>query len=239
MAGSQLLKAAAPTSADSSAAAFSSSALDVAVNPKSPSYDEIIASDAAPYPASKPPVQSPSTQHWNPRSLASRAVVVTQHSVVTPTTSRCVTPRAISLRWRLELQNAPLPGLSTTTSPGRGRSSSTMSCPCCPRTSSRPMGPCSPMPSVWCPAGAASWRSRLAALRSARSGRWPSRVWTTCRPRVRAAARTAAAAGTTERTPAKTAGLPHWMAPKPPGSTKSRWMSIRRRAVRRRGKVYG
>ena len=47
------------------------------------------------------PTQSESTRHSKPRSLASRTVVCTQTSVVTPVTMSCVMPR--SARTSLEL----------------------------------------------------------------------------------------------------------------------------------------
>ena len=84
-------------------------------------------------------------QHSKPRSLASRNVVSKQHSVVTPQMMRCVIAFAFNLSIKLVLKKAPLPGLSTTTSPGIGCNSSIMSWPFSPRTSNLPMFPLSPM----------------------------------------------------------------------------------------------
>ncbi len=59
-----------------------------------------------------------------------------------------------------------------------------MSWPYSPRTRMRPIGPRSPIPVGSLP------RASLAGGQSDRSGRWPSRVWTTSRPAPRAASRT-------------------------------------------------
>ena len=79
-------------------------------------------------------------------------------------------PRFCRIACRSVAKNAPLPGLSITGSPAAGYSSGMMSWPASPRTRMRPIGPASPMQVALRP------RIFLAGGRSARSGRWPSRV---------------------------------------------------------------
>jgi hypothetical protein len=52
-----------------------------------------------------------------------------------------------------------------------------------------------------------------------------------CSPRYRDTSRTFWTVGTMSRTDAKIFGLPHWIEPKPSGSTKSRCISIMMSAV--------
>ena len=132
-------------------------------------------------------------------------------------------PAACSRSCRPVAQNMPLPGLSTTHSPACGASAGMISVPGSPATSSRPIGPASPMRSEGAP------RSRLAGGQSARSGWCASRVCTTGQPRERQAA-SSAAIGAMAACSSITS-LPS-EAPKPPGSTKSRCMSITTSAVR-------
>ena len=109
-----------------------------------------------------------------------------------------------------------------TISPSSGYSAGMMSWPASPRIRIRPIGPGSPMRRLGAP------RSTLAGGASDRSGRWPSRVWTTSMPLSRAASSTAAI-GFTARASCETS-LPS-VSPKPPGSMKSRCMSMMRSAV--------
>ena len=83
-------------------------------------------------------------------------------------------PRVRRMSSRSVAQNEPLPGLSMIGSPGAGFRSSMISQPGSPRTRILPQGPASPMP-----APMRCERQRLFGGRSARSGRWPSRVWMT------------------------------------------------------------
>src|SRR6185437_8892162 len=71
-------------------------------------------------------------------------------------------------------------------------------------------------------------RWSLAGGQSARSGRWPSRVWMTVIPAVRLAASTCCSGGITVRS--RLTSLPS-VSPKPPGSTKSRCISMITSAV--------
>ena len=87
----------------------------------------------------------------------------------------------------------------------------------------RPIGPGSPIRFDGAP------RASLAGGASARSGRCPSRVWMTSMPAARAAA-SAAAQGPTAACSSETS-LPS-VSPKPPGSRKSRCMSMMTSAVR-------
>ena len=130
--------------------------------------------------------QSSSRRHSKPRSLASRIVVCTHTSVVMPVRMRLRMPRVRRISSRSVAQNEPLPGLSITGSPAIGASSSMICQPGSPRTRMRPQGPGSPMPTPFAPI--CRERQRLLAGRSARSGRWPSRVWITCMPSARASA---------------------------------------------------
>ncbi len=123
-------------------------------------------------PGSVAPQQSSSSRHSKPRSLASRMVVCTQTSVVMPVSTMLRKPRVRSISSRSVAQNEPLPGLSMIGSPAFGASSGMISQPGSPRTRIRPHGPGSPMPAL-----IRRERQRLLSGRSARSGRWPSRVW--------------------------------------------------------------
>ena len=105
-----------------------------------------------------------------------------------------------------------------------------MSWPAEPRTSSRPIGPSSPIRSDGLP------RSRLAGNRSVRSGRCPSRVWMTVQPRSRKAASTARVGSIALRR--RETSLPR-DSPKPPGSTKSRWKSMHSSATCAGSNEYG
>ena len=150
-------------------------------------------------------------------------VVCTQTSVVTPANTRCVTPSRSKVACRSVPWKAPLPGLSITISPGSGASSGTISQPGSPRTSNRPMGPGSPMRRLGWP------RSRLAIGQSDRSGRWDSRVCTTGQPFSRQALSSACVGATAARS--SDTSLPS-DSPKPPGSMKSRCMSMTMSAAR-------
>ena len=105
-----------------------------------------------------------------------------------------------------------------------------MSWPASPRIRMRPIGPGSPMRKLGAP------RSTLAGGASERSGRWPSRVWMTSKPIARAAASTAPI-GFTARANWLTS-LPS-VSPKPPGSMKSRCMSMMSSAVARQSSAIG
>src|SRR5262245_5780388 len=97
-----------------------------------------------------------------------------------------------------------------------------ISWPGSPRTRIRPIGPGAPMRRLGSP------RSILARGASVRSGRWPSRVWMTSMPSFRAAA-SKASQGATAACRRETS-LPS-VSPKPPGSRKSRCMSMISTAV--------
>ncbi len=105
-----------------------------------------------------------------------------------------------------------------------------MSWPASPRMRIRPIGPGSPMRKLGAP------RSIFAGGASDRSGKCPSRVWTTSIPLSRAAPSTAAI-GFTARASCETS-LPS-VSPKPPGSMKSRCMSMMTRAVRAQSSSIG
>ena len=97
-----------------------------------------------------------------------------------------------------------------------------MSWPYSPRTRTRPIGPWSPIPTASPP------RRSLEGGASARSGRCPSRVWITGSPARLAASSTRWHGAIVERS--SETSLPS-ISPKPPGSTKSRCMSMIRSAV--------
>ena len=105
-----------------------------------------------------------------------------------------------------------------------------MSWPYSPRIRMRPLGPGSPMRRLGSP------RLSLAGGQSDRSGTWPSRVWITVSPTSRAAASTSCSGGTTASS--SDTSLPR-VSPKPPGSTKSRCMSMITSAVLAGSKVNG
>ena len=105
-----------------------------------------------------------------------------------------------------------------------------MSWPGSPRTRMRPIGPASPMRFDGAP------RSTLAGGASERSGRWPSRVWITSMPVARAASSTALQGPTAACS--RETSLPS-VSPKPPGSRKSRCMSMMISAVRSRSTLIG
>ncbi len=118
----------------------------------------------------------------------------------------------------------PLPGLSTTISPGAGAQAATIAAPGSPRTRMRPIGPTSPMRSDGSPRGALGGRAvgevgrvALAGVQD-RSSPWRGRV-----------AISAATVGTIATTGVRS--LPS-VSPKPPGSRKSRCMSMTTSAVR-------
>src|SRR5262245_49371478 len=98
-----------------------------------------------------------------------------------------------------------------------------MSCPGSPRMRIRPIGPGAPMRIAGSP------RSTFSGGASVRSGRCPSRVWMTRMPDRRAAASTSPH-GPTAAFSSETS-LPS-AAPNPPGSRKSRCMSMMTSAVR-------
>ena len=105
-----------------------------------------------------------------------------------------------------------------------------MSWPASPRIRIRPIGPGSPIRNDGAP------RSTLAGGASDRSGKCPSRVWTTSMPVSRAADSTDAI-GFTARASCDTS-LPS-VSPKPPGSMKSRCMSMIRSAVAAQSSAIG
>src|ERR1700723_2918384 len=105
-----------------------------------------------------------------------------------------------------------------------------MSWPASPRIRMRPIGPGSPMRRLGSP------RSIFAGGASDKSGKWPSRVCTTSISLARAAASTAAI-GFTARASCETS-LPS-VSPKPPGSMKSRCMSMMRSAVADQSRSIG
>src|ERR1035437_1640868 len=105
-----------------------------------------------------------------------------------------------------------------------------MSWPASPRIRIRPIGPGSPMRRLGAP------RAIFAGGASDRSGEWPSRGCTTSMPRSRAAASTAAI-GCTARASCETS-LPR-VSPKPPGSMKSRCMSMMTSAVADQSRSIG
>src|SRR5262245_10318557 len=105
-----------------------------------------------------------------------------------------------------------------------------MSCPGSPRTRMRPMGPGAPMLSAGSP------RSTFSGWASVRSARCPSRVWMTGRPARRAASSTRAHGSTAALR--RETSLPS-AAPKPPGSRKSRCISMMTRAIRPVSTVSG
>ena len=116
----------------------------------------------------------------------------------------------------------PLPGLSMTISPGGGASAAMIAVPGSPAISRRPIGPGSPMRSVGVP------RWRLAGGQSDRSGLVRlARV--DHRPAARAPGREQRGDRRDGRQQRVTS-LPS-EAPKPPGSTKSRCMSMTTSAV--------
>ena len=97
-----------------------------------------------------------------------------------------------------------------------------MSCPYSPRTRIRPKAPGSPIRLDGAP------RLSFAGGQSDRSGRWPSLVWMTVMPAARAAASRSTSGGTTFWS--WPTSLPR-VSPKPPGSRKSRCMSMITSAV--------
>src|SRR4029077_1803498 len=98
-----------------------------------------------------------------------------------------------------------------------------MSCPGSPRTRMRPIGAGDAMRMAGSP------RSTFIGGASVRSGRWPSRVWMMRMPARRAAARTSAQGPTAVLR--REISLPS-AAPKPPGSRKSRCISMMTSAIR-------
>src|SRR5262245_56172338 len=98
-----------------------------------------------------------------------------------------------------------------------------MSGPGSPRMRMRPIGPGAPMRMAGSP------RATFSGGASVRSGRCPSRVWMTNMPQRRAAASTAAQGPTAALS--RETSLPS-AAPNPPGSRKSRCMSMMTSAVR-------
>ena len=150
--------------------------------------------------------------------------------MVTPVNTRCVTSSAFSWPCTPVAQNMPLPGLSMTISPGAGASAGMIDVPGSSRIRSRPIAPGSPMRWLGSP------RSRLAGGQSERSARCASRVCSTGQPRFRQAASSRwigpmAVCSSDTSLPSD--------APNPPGSTKSRCMSITTNAVLPGGKAYG
>ena len=154
---------------------------------------------------------------------ASRTVVLTQTSVVTPQTSRLSMPRSRSRSIEVGVVECALAGfVDDDLSRSRIERSDDV-VPGSPRMRILPIGPGSPMRRLGAP------RAIFAGGASDRSGRWPSRVWMTSMPASRAAA-SIARQGATALCRRDTS-LPS-VSPKPPGSRKSRCMSMMRSAVR-------
>lgn len=91
-------------------------------------------------------VQSSTSTQSKALSFASRIVLDTQTSVVTPQITRFVIPLMRKSSSKSVCANAERPGLSITGSFSRGHSSATISWPGSPRTRRRPSAPSSPMP---------------------------------------------------------------------------------------------
>src|SRR5690606_37193369 len=162
-----------------------SSALESATAPKTPPCIFTICNAASWLPLSVAAQQSSSRRHSKPRSLASRMVVWTQTSVVSPQRIRLSMPRVRSTSSRSVAQNEPLPGLSMMTSPSSGCSLGMISQPGSLRTGLGAQGAGSPIPDpMRCE------RQSLLAGRSDRSGMCPSRVWMMWYPSSRMACRT-------------------------------------------------
>src|SRR5471032_323332 len=117
-----------------------------------------------------------------------------------------------------------------TSSPSVGARASTIALPGSPRIRMRPIGPSSPMRALGAP------RRRLAGGQSDRSAACDSRVWTTNHPLSRAKASSAETVGTI--CASSDTSLPS-DSPKPPGSMKSRCMSMMTSAVVDGSKVKG
>jgi len=119
-------------------------------------------------------VPSSTRQQSNPLSIASRIVVDTQTSVVTPATIKFLMPLMRRRSSKSVWAKAPRPGLSMMGSPSMGYSSGIMSWPGSPRINRRPRGPSEPMPR---PEALLRERndSRLDSVE--RSGRWPMHMW--------------------------------------------------------------
>src|SRR5258706_8302397 len=116
-----------------------------------------------------------------------------------------------------------------TISPGSGASAAMISTPGSPRPRIRPIGPGSPMRNGGLP------RNRLAGGQSERSGRCDSRVCTIVMPALRQTSSSLFVVGMMACS--RLTSLPS-VAPKPPGSTKSRCMSITMSAALPGSKVY-
>lgn len=119
-------------------------------------------------------VQSSTSTQSNALSLASRIVLDTQTSVVTPHKTRFLIPLMRRINSKSVCAKAERPGLSTIGSFSRGYSSLTMSWPGSPRTKRRPKGPLSPMPR---PEGLSLERALSRLDNVDRSGRWPSQCY--------------------------------------------------------------
>src|SRR6516165_5297355 len=117
-----------------------------------------------------------------------------------------------------------------TVSPGSGMSVATKSVPGSPSISTRPMGPASPIRSEGSP------RRRLAGGQSDRSALWHSLVWITGTPMARRPSIRRRTVGTIAAR--RETSLPR-LAPKPPGSMKSRCMSMTISAADRRSSAKG
>jgi len=143
---------------------------DVATAPKIPpsiSTDSMVESRR---PVVAAAVASVTKRQSNPRSFASRMVLDTQTSVVTPTSNRFLIPRIRRTCSKSVWANAPRPGLSIIISSGKGLSSGITSCPTSPRMRNLPSGPLSPMPNR---RGLLRERKRSRLDKVERSGRCP------------------------------------------------------------------
>lgn len=115
-------------------------------------------------------VQSSTSTQSKALSFASRMVLDTQTSVVTPHITRFLMPLMRRSSSKSVCAKAERPGLSMIGSFSRGYNLLTMSWPGSPRTKRRPSGPLSPIPR---PEGLSLERARSRLDNVDRSGRWP------------------------------------------------------------------
>ena len=170
-------------------------------------------------PGSRSRTQSSSTRHSKPRSLASRTVVCTQTSVVTPVTIRRRDAAVAQQQLEVGGVERALAGL-VEHDLARQRARARRRCRGRTRRG-RGSGPSGRGRRCRCRAGRA--RAWPAGSRC-RSGRWPSRVWTTSIPLARGRRRAPRCSGSTTRREQRDVVAER--SPKPPGSRKSRCMSM-------------